>query len=42
LPAKYISRPPTTSAQVLFPDRYQAREAAVDLPDPAVAAALAA
>jgi hypothetical protein len=27
-------RPPTTSAQVLFPDRYAAGEAAVDLRDP--------
>jgi hypothetical protein len=27
------ARPPSTSAQVLFPDRYQAKEAAVDLRD---------
>jgi hypothetical protein len=26
--------PPTTSAQILFPDRYEAGEEAVDLPDP--------
>ncbi|MFZ4516117.1 MAG: hypothetical protein ACOYN3_07380 [Acidimicrobiia bacterium] len=28
------SQPPTTSAQVLFPDRFVAREAAIDPPDP--------
>ena len=31
--------PPATSAQVLFPDRYQAKEAAVDLRDPPATAA---